>query len=297
VTSAVWNESENEWQQGSLLPADVQLMPVAWVSATHQLNREAKRAHEKDPPTAGAPTPTVLCLPIQKTLRFAVITHTCDVVKPGDDMPLVEVARVFTTDNPRVVVEASNVGSAKYFCLSNPGAQQPLILDYRWRTFLDKGILAPIRPDNSVIDTWDAAKRKGFTRWLGQRLSRPALSNEDVESISSPIRLRWRTFCDEEPELARLCTEAYGELRFRRETGGTLRVFLLASSPSADEDLALEFTAVLGEALGPHQARVSFDPATYGTFTMQDFVTSHQIDMDWASHEEATAVGELPPVG
>lgn len=297
MTTADWDEAENEWQQGSLLPADAALTPVAWVSATSQMSREAKRAQGNSRPTAATVTPSVLHLPIKKTLCFAVISHTCDVVKPGDDMPLVEVASVFTTDNARVITEASNVASAKYFCLTNPGAKELLILDYRWRTFLDKGILAPIEPDNSVIETWDAAKRDGFARWLGRRLSRPVLSNEDVESISSPIRLRWRAFCDEEPELARRCTEAYGELRFRRDADGTLRVFLLASSLSADEDLALEFTAVLGEALGSHQSRVSFDPATYGTFTMQDFVTSQQIDMDWASHEEATAVGELPPVG
>jgi hypothetical protein len=120
------------------------------------------------------------------------------------------------------------------------------------------------------------------------------LSETDVQTITNPLRDRWRTFVEEEPELARRCSENYAEFRFRRDDDSTLRVLILSPLNDPDDSLGLEIAAIVREALEPHHPLVVADPGNYRTFTLDEYLTSEQIDLEWASHEEGEPTGAVP---
>jgi hypothetical protein len=115
-----------------------------------------------------------------------VITQSCDIVKRPDELPQIEVARVFTTRNDRIIAEAQDFGSARYFRVNDPSEETGVILDYGWRGLLDKGFIHVLVPDNGVLDGLTAERRQTLARWLGQRYSRPAAPTRTTPS--SPAR-------------------------------------------------------------------------------------------------------------
>jgi hypothetical protein len=282
------------WEQGSLFAEDVTLPALAWAHETTQAHGVARRRVEDESRRGAVTAPVAFERSPKQGDRTIVITQTCDIIKSADDVPLVDVARVFSTANAQVIAEASNFGSARYYRLTPPEQSPALVLDFTWRALIDKGFLVEHDPDNSIIDGWTRPQRETFARWLGRRYSRPVLSETDVQTISNPLRDRWGTFVEEEPELARRCSENYAEFRFRRDDDGTLRVLILSPLNDPDESLGLEIAAIVREALEPHHPSVVADPGNYRTFTVDEYLTSEQIDLEWASHEEGEPTGAVP---
>jgi len=130
-----------EWEQGSLVPEQAGALPMlTWSHPRTQALKAAKKAvaAERQRTKADLHEPFSVPRSPRQGDRLVVITHTCDIVKDAESFPQVEVARVFTTDNTTVITESHNRESARYFRL-NPIDETPaLILDFRWRTFLDK---------------------------------------------------------------------------------------------------------------------------------------------------------------
>lgn len=282
------------WGQGSLFRKGVTFPVLAWAHDRTQALGIAQRKVGADARRGDVVSPVRFERAPKQGERAVVTTQTCDIIKPADQLPLVDVARVFETTNPATIAEASNFGSARYFRLTPPERSPALVVDFAWRALLDKGFLVEHDPDNSVIEEWSKPQRDTFARWLGRRYSRPVLSDEDVRTISDPLRDRWKTFMDEEPKLARRCTENYTEFRFRRDEDGTLRVLILSPLEDPDESLGLEVAAIVGEALRPHHREVATDPGSYRSFALDEYLTSEQIDLEWASHEEGEPSGALP---
>lgn len=288
------------WEQGSLVPeAAVVLSTLTWAHPVTQAVSGAGKAAEAERRKRDVETlsePFVYRRNPKQGERLMVTTQTCDIIKDAGAFPQVEVARVFTTTKISTTAEAQNIGSTRFFRL-NPVEETPaLILDFSWRTFLDKGFLVEHDPDNSVLESWGLERRRTFARWLGRRYSRPVLSDEDDAEIAAPVRERWKRLIEEEPETAREYSNAYAEFRFRREEDGTLTIFLLSSDPEPDAEVALEIAAILVEVLEPVHGQVNFpsDRRSYHAFTVAELLTTEQIDLLSSSYDEGDVAGDLP---
>lgn len=291
---ALKSDTHDEWRQGSLLPLAATPPALYWAHPVQQSSRPARsavRASRRE----RAPSPEACAHAVRAVRegeRAVVIGHTCDLVKSAETMPQVELARAFTTDNATVIAEATNLGSSRYFRLDDGAGTSALVLDYSWRTFVDKAYLAVYAPENDCVRAPE--RRKALARWLGRRYMRPVLSDEDVESIADPIRRRWQRLAAEEPETAGRYGAEFSEFRFRRDANG-VTLYTLSPRPDPDVVVSLEVASVLVEALEPHHGVVHVaDVRSYYTFTKADELRTEQIDLDWASHEEGVAVGELP---
>ena len=117
-----------------------------------------------------------------------------------------------------------------------------------------------------------------------------------MSTILDPLRRAWEKFIEDEPELARRCTEHYSEFRFRR-VEETLWLYLISSQDAPDEILGLEVGEVVVAALGPHHPDVRTDPRTYASISMAEYLVSEQIDFEWASHLEGEAMGAVADLG
>jgi hypothetical protein len=288
---------ESAWEQGSLLPAPVCVPISAWAHPERQAAPTVAKqvANISRKRMLSAPE-QVIARPKKPGSRLAVISQTCDLLKAPEQMPTVEVALALETDNDKLIAEASNFASARYYRLTPAGAEPAMVLDYGWREHLDKGFLLAHAPDNSLLEEWDRPRRETFARWLGRRSDRPVLSDHDVATILDPLRRAWEKFIEDEPELARRCTEHYSELRFRR-VEETLWLYLISSQDAPDEILGLEAGEVVVAALGPHHADVRTDPRTYASISMAEYLASEQIDFEWASHLEGEAIGAVADLG
>jgi hypothetical protein len=226
-----------------------------------------------------------------------VITQSCDILKPPEQLGQIEVARVFTTTNATVIAEAQDFGSARFFRVNDPTEETAWVLDYGSRALLDKGVLAAFIADNSVLDALDEERRKTLARWLGQRYSRPAVPDEDYPVITEPVRDAWKQLLDEEPETAQRYSREYAEWRYRREEDGSLTIYILSPREQPDEVTALEVVSFLIEALAsvyPGHVRVAIDKRSYYTFTKADELTTEQINMEWASRDKAADDPAMP---
>jgi hypothetical protein len=288
---------ELAWEEGSLVPSDVPLPVLTWVHPDTQavtFARKAVTARRREGRTIDQPVPVDRA--IKQGDRLAVTTQTCDIIKGADLFPQVEVALVFETAKSQTIANAQNRGSARYFLLKEAGDSPALILDFGWRTHLDKGFLVEHAPDNSLIETWDPARRRDFARWLGRRYSRPVLSDEDDDQIARPVRERWGELVTEDPETAARYSAAYAEFRFRRSDAGRLEIFLLSPELEPDAEIAFEIAEMLAEVLEPIHGEVSFptDRRSYHTFTVADLSTTEQIDLESASQDEDSVSGVHP---
>ncbi len=282
------------WEQGSLFPEGVTVPSLAWAHERTQAHGIAQRRVADESRRNNVTSPVHFERAPKQGDRAVVVTQTCDIIKPADQLPLVDVARVLATKNAQLIAEAGNLGSARYFPLTRSRTDPVLVVDFAWRALIDKGFLVEHDPDNSVLDQWNKPQRDTFARWLGRRYSRPVLSEVDVEAISDPLRDRWKRFIEEEPELAQRCTENYAEFRFRRDEDGTMRVLILSALEDPDESLGLEIAAIVNEALEPYHPKVATDPGSYRNFGLDEYLTSEQIDLEWASHEEGEPSGAVP---
>lgn len=291
-----------EWLQGSLLPADTSVQPQHWVHVAAPETRLARGAvtDAQRGLKEGQDLPEILAVGggLKDGDRLMVISQTCDLVKPASELPQLEVARVFVTDNPKILAQASHFGSARYQRVSAPNMEPVWVLDYGQRALLEKGFLRAYAPDNSIASTWTPERAAVIARWLGRRYSRPAIPDEDYKEVTEPIRQRWMRLIDEEAELAAELSSAYPELRYRREDDGHLTIYTLALEEHPDEALALELYGVLQEALEPVHGtgNVSFptEKRSYHSFTQHDEMSSTLIDLEWASHDETEPTGALP---
>lgn len=277
------------WEQGSLLPDGVGVLPLQWVHPGHPATKIARGAVADAKRRGDTVRPFPVPGPGRQGDRMVVTTQTCDLAKPADQLPQVEVARVFLTESLRTIAQAQDFGSARYFRLDDGADQAAAVLDYGQRALLDKGFLTAVAPDNTLLLQTTPAQRKTLARWLGQRYSRPAIPDEDHATITGPIRSAWRTLLDDDAETARRFNVEYAEWRYRREDDGSLTLFILSAARQPDELTGLEVTDFLTQALAPAYpgpVHVATDKRSYDTFTKTDELTTDQISMEWASYDE-----------
>lgn len=280
-------EIDGQWRQGSLLPASVIVPTLQWVepsSPETKLGRKTVQAERR----ASGEDPRGLLVGIggrKDSERVIVLTQTCDLIKPADALPQLEVARVFATGNERTIAQAQDFGSSRYYRLDS-GDGDATVLDYGHRALAEKGFLRAYEPDNALIAAWDEADQERFVRWLGQRYARPAIPDEDYELITRPVRDAWKSLA---PEVAAALNREYAEWRYRRENDGSLTIYVLSREASADPMTALEVTDFLTQAIEPTYpgaVHVALDRRSYHEFTKADELSTHQINMEWVSHDE-----------
>jgi hypothetical protein len=276
--------AEPDWEQGSLLPADAGALPLQWVhpaNAQIKAGQSAMKVAERE----GSPItkPFMVGVPAKQGDRMMVITQTCDIIKTPDQMPQVEVVRVFTTMSERTIAQAQDFGSARYLRVNTFDEPEALILDYGHRALLDKGFLGALKSDNTLVEAWDVAQRERLARWLGQRYGRPAVPDEDYEQITRPVRDAWRKLVEDEPEIAAEYNRTFSEWRYRREVDGSLTLYLLSPEPEPDGLLVLEVGDFLADAIKTQfsgSVTVATDHRSYHTFTKADELSTVQISMD-----------------
>ena len=125
---------------GQPLPASVCLPISAWAHPERQAAPTVAKqvANISRKRTLSAPE-QVIARPKKPGSRLAVISQTCDLLKAPEQMPTVEVALALETDNDKLIAEASNFASARYYRLTPAGAEPALVLDYGWREHLTRG--------------------------------------------------------------------------------------------------------------------------------------------------------------
>jgi hypothetical protein len=291
-------ECDFPWEQGSLLPDSVAVQPLQWVHPNHPATRIARgavtAARRRSDVTAPIPVPGGL----SQGDRMMVTSQSCDLIKPAQELPQVEVARVFATEKTQVIAQAQDFGSARYFRVGSFGDSRVAVLDYGYRALLDKGFLDAVAPDNVLLTSWSEDDRERLARWLGRRYSRPAISDEDHELITRPTREAWKQLLEEDPDAAQRFNHEYAEWRYRREEDGSLTIYILSPKPNPDEVTALEVADFLTDAIQPTYegaVRVATDHRSYHTFTKADELSTEQISMEWASQDESAGAAALPP--
>jgi hypothetical protein len=289
--------AEPPWKQGSLLPDGLGVMPLQWVHPDRPATKTARGAVTAARRRTDVKDPFPVPGPAKQGDRMMVITQSCDLVKPAEQLAQVEVARVFTTENTQTIAQSQDFGSARYFRLNDRANPVAEILDYGHRALLDKGFLEAVQPDNRVLEQFADDQRRTLARWLGQRYSRPAITDEDYEQITRPIRDAWTQLMDDDPETAQRFNSEYAEWRYRREADGSLTIYILSGTEAPDAIVALEVTDFLTRAVGPTYLGpvvVATDKRSYATFTKADELTTEQISMEWASRDESADDAALP---
>ena len=191
------------WHQGSLLPTPAAIKPTAWVSPGEQGWTKARKDVVARTRQAELTGPYVYERPPKGSDWLALITQECDVLKPPDEFPIVEFALVFETSSEAVLREADSLTSARYFRLGDPEAEAPVsVLDFRFRTQAEKGFLIEHSPDNALVMEMSGPRRSTLREWLGRRLGREAVSDDDTRLIVEPTREAWKTLSQAQPATA-----------------------------------------------------------------------------------------------
>lgn len=290
-------ENDLAWEQGSLLPVGIAVLPLQWVHPDYPASKTARGAVTDARRRGEVTEPLPVPGPGKQGDRMMVITQSCDLVRAPEALPQIEVARLFTTENSGTIAQAQNFGSARYFRVNRRDEAVAEILDYGHRALLDKGFLRAVEPDNRVLNQLSGEQRKILARWLGQRYSRPAVPDEDYPVITGPVREAWSQLVEDEPETARRFNREYAEWRYRREDDGSLTIFILSPRAEPDQLTALEVIDFLTDALEPAYpgaVMVATDKRSYASFTKADELTTDQISMEWASRDDTAEDSALP---
>jgi len=276
------------WHQGSLLPAAASLKPAVWVSEKDQGWTRAQKDAAARARRGELSSPYIYERPSKASDRFALVTQECDVLKPPDEFPIVEFVLVFETSSVGVIREADSLTSARYFRLGDPRAEPPVpILDYRFRAHADKGVLVAHDPDNAFVSDMSETRLAVLREWLGRRLGREAVSDDDTRLIVEPVRSAWKKLSAEEPETASRWGAMTSEVCFRHADDSRLRLYVITHDEidPADPDL-LEMVAWVVEALDWPESLVDITVTNEWVMTIGEHRTTHEIDLTWASYEE-----------
>jgi len=280
-----------DWRQGSLLPATASLRPAVWISPKEQGWSKARRDAKARSRQAELSGPYIYERPSKPSDRFALITQECDVLKPPDEFPVVEFALVFETSSEAVIREADSLTSARYFRLGDPTARPPVaVLDYRFKAQAEKGMLVEHMPDNALVSKMPDARRAVLREWLGRRLGREAVSDDDTRHIVEPIRSAWKQLTEREPETASRWSEMTSELRFRHENASRLRLYVITHDEvdAADPDL-LEMTEWAVDHIDWSESSIDVIITNEWVMTIGEHRATQEIDLAWASYEEDQA--------
>ena len=283
--------AEPDWEQGSLLPADAGALPLQWV---HPSNPELKagKSAMKVADLGGQPltTPFPVAVPAKQGDRMMVITQTCDIIKTPREMPQVEVARVRTTRNERMIAHAQDFGSARYFRINAFHEPEALILDYGHRALLDKGFVGAVAPDNALVGgTGTSPSANG---WRAGSVSATADRRSPMRITSrSPAPFAtsggsWSRRTRRGPP-STTAPSANGATDGR--TTGRSRSTCSRPIPSPTLCWRSRSATLLADAIstvfaGP--VNVATDRRSYHTFTKADELSTEQIGMKWASRDE-----------
>lgn len=278
------------WRQGSLLPKDAGVVAPAIahheiqavVRAAKAVQAAARAAAKRDTPLTG-PVPWIRSL--GEGDRLVVITQDCDIVKVPDVYACVEVAKASLMTDATAIGNAARKTSAANFCLTDPNARPVLVVDVRLRAFIEKGFLVAHAPDNSVIGGMPDERARDFATWLGLRYSRPAVPEDDSNTIVVPLRDGWKALDD---DTERKWNERFAELRFTHRDG-RLTLIAVAHEPIyADDADGLELLDWMADQVRPYGHT---DPSTYltsmYTMTRAEEYESVEVDLSWASYEES----------
>lgn len=279
------------WRQGSVLAATADLRPAVWVSHKQQGWAKARKDAAGRSRRAALSGPYIYERPAKPTDRLALITQDCDVLKPPDEFPIVEFALVFETSSIDVIREADSLTSARYIRLGDPTAGPPVpVLDYRFKAQADKGILVEHSPDNALLSEMSDARRGVVRAWLGRRLGREAVSDEDTLRIVEPIRSAWKKLSEEEPDTAERWGKMTAELRFRHTEDGRLRLYVITHDEvdPADPDL-LEMVEWAIEHIDWSESMTDVTVTNEWVLTIGEHRATQEIDLAWASYEEDQA--------
>jgi hypothetical protein len=279
------------WRQGSLLPPTASLRPAVWISHKEQGWSKARRDAKARSRRAELSGPYIYERPSKPSDRFALITQECDVLKPPDEFPIVEFALVFETSSEAVIHEADSLSSARYLRLGDPTAAPPAaVLDYRFKAQAEKGRLVEHLPDNALVSKMSDTHLAVLREWLGRRLGREAVSDDDTRRIVEPIRSAWKQLTAEEPETASRWSEMTSELRFRHTEASRLGLYVITHDQidAADPDL-LEMAEWAVEHIDWSESLIDIIVTNEWVMTIGEHRATQEIDLAWASYEEDQA--------
>jgi hypothetical protein len=279
------------WRQGSLLPATAPVRPAVWISDQEQGWSKARKDASARARRGELSSPYLYERPSKQSDRFALISQECDVLKPPDEFPIVEFALVFETLSDAVIQEANSLTSARYFRLSDQTADGPIaILDYRFKAQAEKGVLVEHAPDNALVSNMSEARCAVLRGWLGRRLGREAVSDEDTLRIVEPIRSAWKALTEEQSELASEWGHLTSELRFRRTEGPRLRLYIITHDQmdAGDPDL-LEMADWVVQQISWSESLIDLTITSEWVMTVAEHRATQEIDLAWASYEEDQA--------
>lgn len=278
--------SASGWEQGSMFLPEVVIPSLAWAHPRTQLVRQARTTVEHERRKHSSSGLTSFTRDPGQHERVLVMSHSCDIIKPSEELPIIEVARAFRTTNARVVAESHQFGNARYFALRAEPPSAWLILDYGWRALLDKGFLLEHAPDNSLRDSWGLPERTRLGRWLARRHDRPALSDDDTRRVAQPVR-RWLAhLAGADPATGRRFLELYTELRFRWAQDGALQLTFISAERTPDVLLVAEVLGSLIPELEMSGTRVQAEATSYFELTMASYLESDQIDIEWMTVDD-----------
>ena len=125
--------------------------------------------------------------PLSENDLFIIVSQPCDIQKSSVHEPYVEVMRVFSTIDRKIIHEASR-NSVRYFLVkrsrSKNGLEEALIVESTIRLTLDKPSLLYLTPLSNIQDE---VVLHLFRRWLTRRYDRPALDDNLVNAVQKPI--------------------------------------------------------------------------------------------------------------
>lgn len=240
------------WDQGALLPA----LPEFFVySSDHPVSKAARRDRARREMEGEELDGVHLhAVAAPRGEEWVVIaSQVCDLAKPVDHEPRVDALRAFETTNPELL-RVADQNSVKYFLLD---PRRGLIADATFRVQLEKPVLALHRPMPGVPPE-DLARRRRFARWLARRYDRPALPDDVVRAIGTPIRDLLKQLAEIDTDM-RATLDLVEEVRIGGQWDESLLrfhiLFLIAQEAEDSAPLALApLVSRLTEELDPQEA-------------------------------------------
>ncbi len=229
--------TEDGWRQGSLLPSLPALFHFSidqpLTDEARQAEPQARQQYDKRVRAGERPAPVgQAVVALDEGDALCVVTQTCDIAADEELEPFVEVMPAYREPDKQKRKDA-NRNSARRFLLC---PERELVVDATRRFSIEKAVLLGYVPDNPPLNE---VRERRLRRFLSRRGGRPALDDDVVRHVVSPIQ---KGLSDRKKH--RRALEPVRSLRIDHLEGSppyTVRLtILLGRNPTPEEDEALD---------------------------------------------------------
>lgn len=281
---------EAGWQQGSLL-TDV---GDAFLFVPEQPISDEANLASQGIDTSDREIDAAVRDPAENQLSI-LISHTCDIIKPPQSYPRLEVLRCYIEED-KGKLKAAATNSARYFLVDSGVG---LVADFASRTSIEKAVLLSREPRE-----WPSspAMLKRFRQWLGSRYTRSIDPDEVVEVLNKPIAQQVKKISKQRDSTLTRALHLIKRINvLRKNDYKPYDITLLLFVDEQDLDEAYETLPALAmdfqENLSPEHVNLSHVIVTEERISLSDYLATTYLELDFYTYEGEEVTGAEPIEG